>query len=307
MAHFSLVTDRQLDRINAAVLSAQVVAWAICLTVFSHVRNPLLVLPLVVFFCLMMQGVFSMMHETFHGHGHRSPRINYLMSWLASTLFGASATLIHINHLGHHVRNRTRAELVDFVEADESRLKKTLAYYAGICGGIWVGAFLFSVLLVLVPSAWIQRLQSRGADNTYAAAFADFSAADFRRIRLEVIAGVVFWALAWFLLELTVTAVGIAYLAFAVSWSSLQWIYHVRTPLNVVEGAYNLRSSLPIRCLFLNFNYNLTHHRDSSIRWQNLHAASNLRETRPFWRGWLAILLPPQPMPPDRLITKTYF
>lgn len=320
MAHFSLATadvqqqpdrhaaaDRRLDRMNVAVLFGQLLAWAICLAVLSRTRNALLIVPLLVFFCLMMQGVFSMMHESFHQHAHRATRINYFMSWLSSTLFGASATLIHINHLGHHVRNRTRAELVDYVEADESRLKKTVAYYAGVAGGIWFGAFVLSVLLLIVPSAWIQRLQSRGADNTYAAALADFSATDFRRIRLEVITAAIFWVVAWYLLDLSVLGVGMAYLAFAVSWSSLQWIYHVRTPLDVVEGAYNLRASWPVRCLFLNFNYNLTHHRDSSIRWQGLHAASDLQETRPFWRGWLAIVLPPQPMPPDRLITKTYY
>lgn len=320
MAHNSLATarvqhkpdrhdasGRRFDRVNIAVLAAQLTAWAACLGTLSRTDNTVLALLILVFFCLMMQGVFSMMHETFHDHGHRSARINYLMSWLASTLFGASATLIRINHLGHHVRNRTRAELVDYVEADESRLKKTIAYYAGISGGIWIGAFLLGLFLLLMPSAWIQRLQSRGANNTYAAALADFSAADFRRIRIEVVAGITFWIVAWLLLSLEPLAVGMAYLAFAVSWSSLQWIYHVRTPLDVVEGAYNLRASLPIRCLFLNFNYNLTHHRDSSIRWQQLHAASDLRETRPFWRGWLAIVLPPQPMPPDRLIPKTYY
>lgn len=299
--------QRRYDRMNLVVLAMQVLAWAACLVTVSHTSNPWIVVPVVVIFCLMMQGVFSMMHESFHGHAHRSSRINAFMSWLASTIFGAAATFIRINHLGHHVRNRTRAELVDYVENDESRLQKTLQYYAGVLGGIWLGAFIGSIVLVFVPPKLVRRMQALGENNTYAAAFADFTAADFRRIRVEVMFAALFWGLAWYFLDLQATAVAVTYLAFALSWSSLQWIYHVRTPLDVVEGTYNLRSSWPIRCLFLNFNYNLTHHRNPSLRWQQLHVASDQNETRPFWYGWVTILRPPRPMPHDRLIPKTYF
>ncbi len=292
---------------NVAVLVAQFVAWASGLWLLSRLENPFAAAVLVVVFCLMMQGVFSMMHECFHGHAHRNRRVNYLMCWLATTIFGASATLIRVNHLGHHVRNRTRAELVDYVEADESRLKKTFAYYSAIFGGIWFAAFAASLLMIVVPSSWVRRLQVRGEANTYAAAFADFTDEDFRRIRIEALAGIAFWIVTWQLLALDWRAVAVVYLAFALSWSSLQWIYHVRTPLHVVEGTYNVRAPWFIRALFLNFNYNLTHHRDPAMRWQRMHGATNLAETRPCFRTGLAILKPPVPMPPDRIITKSYF
>ena len=298
---------RRLDRMNLGVLGAQTTAWAASLWLASHIDNGLLLALLTVFFCLMMQGVFSMMHEAFHGHAHSSRRLNAVICWLASSLFGASATLIRINHLGHHVRNRTRAGLVDFVAADESRVKKTLAYYFAIFGGIWLASSVGSLLLCLVPARVALRLKTRGAANTYAAAFADFEAADFGRIRLEVVAAVVLWLAAFWLLELRWQSVLMLYAAFALSWSSLQWIYHVRTPLHVVEGTYNLRSPWFIRALFLNFNYNLTHHRDPGMRWQHMHAATDLNVTRPFWRAWLAILKPPQPLPDERSLAKTYF
>ena len=100
--------------------------------------------------------------------------------------------------------------------------------------------------------------------------------ADVRRIRREVAASLVVWlVLAWWL-GLTWQAVIILYAAFALSWSSLQWIYHVRTPLDVVEGAYNLRAPWLVRSAFLFFNYNLTHHREPTLRWQEL---------RGFWLG----------------------
>lgn len=301
------IAEHRLDTMNLLVLAAQLLGWASCLVWVTRLDNPYALGAIVIFFCLMMQGVFSMMHECFHGHGHSNHRINYLMCWLASTIFGASATFIKVNHMGHHVRNRTRAELVDYVEDDESRFKKTFAYYAAIFGGIWIGALVASVLLVFVPSRWAQRLQSQGEANTYAAALADFTARDFQRIRIEVISAATFWLGAWWLLALSWYSLLLLYAAFALSWSSLQWIYHVRTPLHVVEGTYNIRSPWFVRYLFLNFNYNLTHHRDPGLRWQLMHKATNLAETRPFWRTWLAILKPPQPIPENRVITKTYF
>ena len=298
---------RRLDRMNLGVLAAQTTAWGACLWLASHVDNAWLLALLSVFFCLMMQGVFSMMHEAFHGHAHSSSRVNAAICWLASALFGASATLIRINHLGHHVRNRTRAELVDFVAHDESRLKKTLSYYFAIFGGIWLASAIGSLLLSFAPPRVALRLKARGAANTYAAAFADFAVADFARIRIEVGAAIVLWLGAFWLLDLQWQAVLLLYAAFALSWSSLQWIYHVRTPLHVVEGTYNLRSPWFIRALFLNFNYNLTHHRDPGMRWQHMHAATDLRLTRPFWQSWLAILKPPRPLPDERTLAKTYF
>ncbi len=313
MAH-SAATARELehaqanfDRINIAVLSAQLMAWAALLVAMTHTNHWFLLLLELYFFCLMMQGVFSMMHEGFHDHAHRRKSVNNVMCWLASTLFGASATFIKVNHIGHHYRNRTDAEMVDYVKPDESRVKKTIAYYLGIVGGIWIGASLGSLIITLIPDVWLQKLQKSSESNTYAAALGDFTEPDFHRIRIEVVAGLFFWIAAWWLLGFSATTVLLAYGAFAFSWSSLQWIYHVRTPLDVVEGTYNLRSSRLVRWFFLNFNYNLTHHRDPGLRWQLLHKVSNLEETRPFWRTWLSIAKPPSPIPDEPQFQKTYY
>lgn len=298
---------RRFDSTNVLVLAAQCAAWAGCLTLARIVQNAWALVALLVFFCFMMQGVFSMMHECFHRHAHRDARINYAMCWLASAMFGASATLIWVNHLGHHVRNRTSAELVDYVEPGQSIWRKTVAYYSAIFGGIWLAAWLGSIAISLVPSRWTQRLTARGRNNTYAAAFADFTPADFQRIRWETMTAAAFWALLWLSLRWQWQHVLSFYAAFAFSWSSLQWIYHVRTPLHPVEGTYNLRAPRLIRWLFLNFNYNLTHHRQPALRWQLMHGETDLRQTRPLWFNWLSILLPPRRLPPPSHLTKTYF
>lgn len=127
-------------------------------------------------------------------------------------------------------------------------------------------------------------------------------------MRFESILMVSVWAAAICFRGWSWTTVGLAYAAFAFSWSSLQWVYHVRTPIHPVEGAYNLRLPVPVRLLFLNFNYNLTHHRKPTLPWQELYAKSNQEETQPLWYRYLGIFLPPQPMPRDvSSIRKTYF
>lgn len=300
--------SRRYDLANLCVLMLQTFVWGATLTWLSSTDAGWFKWLVLIPFCLVMQGVFSMMHEAFHGLAHSKSKLNYFVMWWASTLFGAAATLIHINHLGHHTRNRTRAELADFASADESLLRKRVEYYFAILGGIWLAAFIGSLLLPLLPARITGRWSQTAEVNTYAAAFKDFSKRDFSRIRLEVIASVALWLSVGTVLGWKGHVVLLTYIAFAFSWSSLQWVYHMRTPLDVVEGAYNMRAPRLVRWAFLNFNYNLTHHRQSQLHWQQMHRASNLKETRPLWFGWLQVFLPPQRLPDDLTqLAKTYF
>ena len=302
------LAPRRFDLTNLGVLALQTIFWCCTLSWLSHSEAGGWKWLVLVPFCLVMQGVFSMMHEAFHGLAHTDKSMNYLIMWWASTLFGASATLIHINHLGHHSRNRTHAELADFALPGESLFRKRVQYYFAVLGGIWLAAFIGSLVLPLLPVRVIDRWAMHGEANTYAAAFRDFSTRDFRRIRRETVASVAIWLVAAALFGWTWEAVLGAYVAFAFSWSSLQWIYHMRTPLDVVEGGYNLRAPRWVRWAFLNFNYNLTHHRHSDMHWQDMHVASSLKETRPLWFGWLQVFLPPQRLPADLTqLKKTYF
>jgi fatty acid desaturase len=299
---------RRFGRMNLLVITAQVIAWASLIFVLHGDIGLWFKALTLILFCLMMQGVFSFMHECFHHHAHPNARINWFTGWLSSTIFGTSYTLFRINHLGHHVRNRTRAELVDYVYPDESPLRKFVIYYTGILGGIWLGGLVGSIVLPLLPFGLARALEARSEDNTYLTAFKDFSPRDWNMMRLELALGVIFWVSAIQVFNWDWRPLLVAYAAFAFSWSLLQWVYHVRAPIDVVEGAYNLRVPTPIRWLFLNFNYNLTHHRDASYHWQELHDVSNQDEMQPLWYRLIRMALPPQRLPDDpSTITKSYF
>lgn len=295
-------------RQNLVVACVQVAAWAGLLTAIEHAAAWWLILPLVFAFCTLMQGVFTMMHEYFHGNAHRSEGVNYAIGLVLSTLFPTSATLHRINHWGHHTRNRTSAERGEYIHPGESPVAKVLLYYFATMGGLWLGGVLFPLASLLIPYRSVRWLKSRAEFNTYSAAFAQFGPGDWTRMRLEALLLILFWGtvLGWG--PWSLTTLGIAYAAFAYHWSVLQWIYHLRTPIDVVEGAYNLRIPTPIRWAWLNFNYNLTHHRHPALPWQELPAHTDLRQTQPLWYRYLLMWLPPVPFPDDfSSLEKRYF
>ena len=293
---------------NLAVTLVQAGLWAVLLTGIEHAPSPWLVPLLLLAFCTVMQGVFTMMHEFFHRNAHRIRAVNYGIGVVGSTLFGTSATLHRVNHWGHHIRNRTAAEQGEFVLPGESRIKKTLLYYFATMGGLWIGGLVFPFVSLVLPYASVEWLRAQKEWNTYSAAFEQFTRRDWVRMRLEALGLLGFWGVLLAVGPWSFLTLALAYGAFAYHWSVLQWVYHLRTPLDVVEGAYNLRLPAPIRLAWLNFNYNLTHHRRPELPWQELPAHTDLGETQPLWYRYVLMWLPPIPLPDDpSVLDKRYF
>lgn len=294
---------------NVAVVVVQLAGWALLLTAVDARALPIpLRAAALVVFCLMMQGVFTMLHEYCHLNAHRNPRLNAAIGWVSATLFGTAPTLLRVQHWGHHRRNRTEAERAEFIHPGETRWGKTATYYAAILGGIWVGCLVAPLAAVFVPHRAALRLARHERFNSFAAGFGEFGAREWRALRLEGVVLAACWAALLLYGPWRAGSLAVAYAAFAFSWSSLQWIYHLHTPLHVVEGAYNLRAPGPVRLLFLNFNYNLTHHRRPETPWQELRAASDPRETQPIGHRYLRVFRPPVPFPEDpSVLEKTYF
>ncbi|MGZ5093010.1 MAG: fatty acid desaturase family protein [Burkholderiales bacterium] len=300
---------RRYGNANLLVGAAQLAAWALLITALHAPGSLWWKIPLAVLFCLMMQGVFSLMHECFHNQGHPSAMLNDALGALCGSIFGTAYTLFRVNHEGHHVRNRLPAELAEYVLPGESATRKIVTYYFAILGGIWLGSFVAALVLPFVPYRYAARLNRPARSmNGYSLSFAEFSAADWKRLRLESAIGLAIWTTAIVLLDWNWRVLVPLYVAFAFSWSSLQWVYHMRTPLDRVEGAYDLRAPRFVRWLFLNFNYNLTHHRYPRLPWQAMHEKVDPGETQPLWYRYLLVFKCPEPLPVDEaLLRKTYF
>jgi fatty acid desaturase len=294
---------------NLAVAAAQGLGWALLLTALDrdawpwYARASALLL-----FCLMMQGVFTLLHEFCHRNAHARPAWNYAIGFFTALLFGTSATFLQVQHWGHHRRNRTASERGEFIHPGEGALAKGVRYYFAILGGIWLACLVFPLLVPLLPYGMTRHLVKDAKFNSFSEAFREFTPRSWRRMQLE---GPALWA--WLLLLFLAgpwrpSTLLLAYGGFAFTWSSLQWVYHLHTPLHVVEGAYNLRLPLPLRALFLNFNCNLTHHRSPATPWQELHRDSDPRETQPLWYRYLLVFRPPVPFPSEFSgLEKRYF
>ncbi len=309
LARSALVVSPRYGTMNVAIGVAQFVAWAAIITALGAPGSLWWKIPLGVLFVLMMQGVFSLMHECMHRHGHPSPAVNRALGIFTAAIFGTVYTLFRINHEGHHVRNRSRAEVAEYIFPDESPTRKILAYYFAILGGIWLGSFAAAVVLPFVPYRYAYLLNRPAKSmNGYSLSFAEFSRADWMWVRIEAALGVTVWVTAWVLLDWDWRVVAALYAAFAFSWSSLQWVYHMRTPLDRIEGAYDLRAPVLVRLLFLNFNYNLAHHRHPNRPWQQMHGLVDARETQPLWYRYLLVFKCPERLPRDvGTIRKVYF
>ncbi len=293
---------------NLALIIVQIIVWALTLYAIEAASLWPIKITLVIFFCVFMQGIFSMMHEFFHANAHPNPKINYLIGLLGSLVFGTAPTFHRVNHWGHHMRNRTPSEQGEFIQEGESPLGKICIYYVAIFGGLWLSSLVIPLASILLPYSAITGLSRSKKFNTYAAAFDQIKPSDWNRMRKESLLLILCWTILTKLGFFSLQTIVICYVAFAFSWSSLQWVYHLRTPLHIVEGAYNLRLPTPIRWFFLNFNCNLTHHRHFYLPWQELYAATNQAETQPLWYRWLWMLHWPIPFPDDlSSLEKHYF
>lgn len=282
--------------LNVVLTSAQVVGSVLLLRVASNASSPFVFWSSVLAFAFWMQMGFSILHEAEHNKLHSSRVVNDFLGTMVAVLFPGSYQLLKTAHLSHHKKNRSDAELVDYVRPGESRLAKRVQFYALVCGLVWIGVPLFTVVVSLVPWGLVPMAESGAKKSGVGLYLAFIREIGAWRVRGEALLTVAVWWALFRVLRLDVAAVAIAYAAFAFSWSSQQYIYHVRSPRHLVEGAFNLKLWRPLELLYLQFNYHLTHHRAVSIPWIHLRRATAELPTQgylaTYWRLWR----PPEPV-----------
>jgi fatty acid desaturase len=281
------------------VLTMALAAGAIALLWLGSHASGALFLAAVLGFAFWMQMGFSLLHEAEHGKLHPNRIVNDLLGTVVASLFPGSYQLLKVAHLSHHRKNRSDAELVDYVRPGESPLGKRVQYYALVCGLVWIGVPLLTAVVAIVPWGLFPKgeegpkgsVEARSGPAMYLAFVRELGA---WRVRAEALVVV---ALGWTLFRvfhLEWPAVCACYAAFGFSWSSQQYIYHVRSPRHLVEGAKNLRLWRPLELLYLNFNYHLTHHRGVSVPWIHLKAATEDRPSEAYLATYLRLWRPPE-------------
>lgn len=284
------------EKLNLVLVAIQPTAAFALLTLASHTANLAEIGLLAIAFAFVMQLGFCLAHEAVHGKLHRNRRVNEGLGILLFALFPGSFHFFEVAHLLHHKRNRSDAELEDYVLPTEIPWQKRVAYYFLICGVFWLLIPLSSIAIAMIPRRSI-RIPAPGEDAGVFRRFAQFLN-DVRpgRVRRDLLATTAIWIVAVPLLRLNFTALAVCYAAFGFSWASQQYIYHVRTPRHAVLGAYDLQLWRPVELLYLYFNYHLTHHLAVWVPWIHLPSIAADQPDRGYLATYFGLWRPPQPV-----------
>jgi fatty acid desaturase len=280
--------------LNLSLAGLQLCVAFLVLSLVSRTYSAILLAGLAVAFAFVMQMGFCLAHEAVHRKLHPNPRLNLSVGVLMFSLFPGSFHFFEVAHLIHHRRNRSDDELEDYVLPGETPWIKRIMYYLLIAGLFWLLLPLSSIAVAMIPSKRI-RLPQPDENSGVFRKFAQFLT-EVRpgRVRRDLLVAVLVWGVAFPLLHLRFLAVVLCYAAFAFSWASQQYIYHVRTPRHAVLGALDLRLWNPVRWLYLNFNYHLTHHLAAWVPWTYLPSIAAQAPSRGYLDTYVQLWQPPE-------------
>ena len=282
--------------LNLALCAIQLGTALAILWAASRAHDMAIVALLAIAFAFVMQLGFCLAHEAVHEKLHPRQGVNTSLGVLLFALFPGSFEFFRVAHLVHHGRNRSDVDLGDYVLPGESPWRKRLSYYLLIDGLFWVLVPFSSIALALWPGKQV-RLPNASANAGQPRRHLQFiNKMRLARVRRDVLATVITWAALVPLLDLELHAILACYLAFAFSWASQQYVYHVRTPRHAILGSPDLRLWRPLELLYLYFNYHLTHHKAVAVPWIHLAQVASEKPTRGYLVTYLDLWTPPQPL-----------
>jgi fatty acid desaturase len=234
--------------------------------------------------------LYSLMHECEHSVFHSNRIINEVCGVLLSALFPGSFAFLRGCHLGHHKRNRSESERFEIIEEGQSAWKKRAFFYFVYLGGFWLSVPAAMLLLLIYPQLLAGRMLQSSVPVR--AMLNGLPERMFLRIRLECAGVIAFHASLIFLFNFD-WRYALFLAASGINWSAQQYIAHAHSPLDVLNGAHNLRASALYEKWLLHFNWHLAHHQNPAVSWLYLPGLNDDTRERPpyarsffrFWRG----------------------
>lgn len=268
--------------LNVVIVLAQLAAFAGCVWAAREVETWLGLLGLAAVFGILMNSVYSVIHESEHRSLLRSRRANDGVGILMALLFPAPFHLIRQGHLGHHVRNRSDDEAFDYIFPGESPVWKGLQFYGILTGLYWVMVALSNLVVLLLPSVLVRR--NFEFDRPTAALVDSLEPTRWGVIRAEAAAAIALHVGLVVGAQVPWLNYCVMYLGFGFSWSAMQYVHHYGTERHVLRGARNLWLWAPIDWVWLHHNWHRTHHLQPSVPWIHL---PTLSRQGPVERGFL--------------------
>jgi fatty acid desaturase len=290
-------------RLNLVLLGAAALANGALLFAASHAPNLWLTVLCALLFSYTANTTFSLLHEAVHGVFHSTATVNRWAGRFAAAFFPTGFSLQRAYHLTHHRNNRSPLERFDYVQPGDVVWVKRVQWYSILTGVYWIasvfGLLVYLVLPIALRLPFLRNKTSKFATQTTSAQY--FAALDSLPpvvSRLEILFSLAVQVLMFCALDLTFVGWALCYAAFAVQWSGLQYADHAFSPLDLRDGAWNLRVNAVTRALFLNYHLHQAHHQHPGAPWIHLRRLVDPGQPQPSYLGvWLAMWGGPRPLP----------
>src|SRR6266576_1735359 len=176
-------------KLNLIIITLQLAAIAACCIAASKAQSTWTLAVLAVVFGIVMNSVYSIIHEAEHAILFPNRFWNDLAGACMALFFPAPFHLIRQGHLGHHFRNRSDDEAFDFYFEGDHRLWRCLVLYGILTGCYWIVVVLSNVVFLLVPFAANKKYWNFDRPSL---AFMESLNPNYRRlIQLECVAAIV--------------------------------------------------------------------------------------------------------------------
>jgi len=198
--------------------------------------------------------------------------------------------MICLTHQGHHLHNRTDAEMFDLYYPHDNRVLKYLRWYGILCGFFWPLVPLGAVLFATLPGPLRRRVFDQRQSTRYM--FASAQRASVWSVRAELAAIIAFFVGLHWSLDLHWTHTLVCYACFSLNWSTRQYVGHAFSKRDIIDGAWNLRHNPLMSWVLLHSELDKTHHQRPDVSWIYLPRLTAPDDERPgyvrqYWRQWL--------------------
>jgi fatty acid desaturase len=261
----------------------QITSIGACCYAASMVQGGWSLAVLAVVFGIVMNSVYSIIHEAEHAILFPNRFWNDLAGAFMALFFPAPFHLIRQGHLGHHFRNRSDDEAFDLYFEGDHRLWRCLVLYGILTGCYWIVVVLGNVIFLFFPFAANKKYWNFDRPS---AAFMESLNPSYRRlIQLECLGVILLHTLIMWCLHIPPSHYAVMYFGFGFTWSAMQYVHHYGTERHVTRGARNLRLWEPVDRIWLNHNWHRVHHEHPTVPWIHLPVLGAAGESRQ--RGFL--------------------
>lgn len=296
--------------LNATIIVGQLTGVGVCFSFAARHNLGWWLVLLCLGFALVMNSVYSIIHEAEHAMLFSNRRINDVAGTMMALLFPAPFHLIRQGHLGHHLRNRSDDEAFDLYFDGDKVLWRWMVWLGILTGFYYLTVVLANIVVVVAPGLLDRRkkIESQLDIDRPGTAFLESLNPKYHSlIRGEAIAAIVLHAAIVWMTQIPIWHYLAMYGAFGFSWSAMQYVHHHETERHVTRGARNLWILRPIDLIWLHHNWHRTHHEHPTIPWVHLPAIARADgDTRRDFLVWRYVRMWRGPRKTDQHVENKY-